>query len=73
MRKSPTETVRTQGNHCLTLIYAFVKLEQMKVVTKVNHFALRSRIYLKQSKQPAESYNGCACPTLSSGSVCKMN
>jgi hypothetical protein len=47
LAKSPTKTIRTQSNHCFASIYAFVKLEQMKLATKMNHFALRSRLCLK--------------------------
>ncbi len=47
LAKSPTKTIRTQSNHCFASIYAFVKLERMKLATKMNHFALRSRMYLK--------------------------
>jgi hypothetical protein len=47
LAKSPTKTIRTQSNHCFASIYAFVKLEQMKIATKINHFALRSRLCLK--------------------------
>lgn len=47
LAKSPTKTIRTQSNHVFASIYAFVKLERLKVATKMNHFALRSRIYLK--------------------------
>jgi hypothetical protein len=47
LAKSPTKTIRTQSNHCFAAIYAFVKLERMKLATKMNHFALRSRMYLK--------------------------
>ncbi len=47
LAKSPTKTIRTQSNHVFASIYAFVKLERMKMATKMNHFALRSRIYLK--------------------------
>jgi hypothetical protein len=47
LAKSPTKTIRTQSNHCFAAIYAFVKLERMKLATKMNHFAMRSRIYLK--------------------------
>ena len=47
LAKSPTKTMRTQSNHCFASIYAFVKLERMKQTTKLNHFALRSKIYLK--------------------------
>jgi len=47
LAKSPTKTIRTQSNHCFASIYAFVKLERLKMSTKMNHFALRSRMYLK--------------------------
>ena len=47
LAKSPTRTIRTQGNHVFASIWAFVKLERMKTATKMNHFALRSRLYVK--------------------------
>jgi hypothetical protein len=47
LAKSPTKTIRTQSNHVFASIYAFVKLERLKMATSMNHFALRSRIYLK--------------------------
>jgi hypothetical protein len=47
LAKSPTKTIRTQSNHVFASIWAFVKLERMKLATSMNHFALRSRIYLK--------------------------
>jgi hypothetical protein len=47
LAKSPTKTIRTQSNHVFAAIYAFVKLERMKLATKMNHFAVRSQIYLK--------------------------
>lgn len=47
LSKSPTKTIRTQSNHVFAAIYAFVKLERLKMATKMNHFALRSRIYIK--------------------------
>ena len=46
LAKSPTKTIRTQSNHVFASIYAFVKLERLKLATKMNHFALRSRMYL---------------------------
>ncbi len=44
---SPTKTIRTQSNHVFSSIYAFFKLERMKSATELNHFALRSRLYVK--------------------------
>ncbi len=50
LAKSPTKTIRTQSNHVFASIYSFVKLERMKIATKLNHFALRARIYLKATQ-----------------------
>lgn len=47
LEKSPTKKVRTQTNHVFSSIYAFFKLERLKLATKLNHFAIRSAIYLK--------------------------
>lgn len=47
LAKSPTKTIRTQSNHVFASIWAFVKLERMKLATSMNHFALRSRLCLK--------------------------
>jgi hypothetical protein len=47
LAKSPTKTIGTQSKHVFASIYAFVKLERLKLATKTNHFALRARMYLK--------------------------
>ncbi len=47
LAKSPTKTIRTQSNHVFSSIYAFFKLERMKIAQKMNHFALRSRLCVK--------------------------
>lgn len=44
---SPTKTRRSQKNHIFASIYAFVKLEGLRVETKLNHFALRAKLYFK--------------------------
>lgn len=46
LAKSPTRTTTTQTNHFFAALCAFVKLEQLKVKTKLNHFALKSKIYV---------------------------
>lgn len=46
LEKSPTQTVTTQSNHFFASLYAYIKLESLKVKTSMNHFALKSRIYL---------------------------
>ncbi len=47
LAKSPTRRVRTQSNHCFMAIYAACRLEGLRVKHRLNHFALRSRLYLK--------------------------
>ena len=45
--RSPTKTVRTQSNHVFMSIYSVCRLEWLSVRHQINHFALRTRIYLK--------------------------
>lgn len=47
LSKSPTKTSITQNNHFFASIYAFFKLELLSAKTKLNHFALRSKIYVR--------------------------
>lgn len=46
LEKSPTRTVVTQTNHFFAALYGYVKLELLKGETKLNHFALKSKLYL---------------------------
>jgi hypothetical protein len=66
LEKSPTKTVRTQGNHCFDSIYSFVKLERLKIATKRTTWLCVLAFTSKQSRQLTGSYKGCACPMLSS-------
>ncbi len=50
LAKSPTRVVRTQSNHFFAAIYAFVKLERLKIQHQLNHFALKGRLYLNALK-----------------------
>jgi hypothetical protein len=47
LEKSPTKTVTTQTNHFFASLCGYVKLELLKKSTGLNHFALRSKLYLK--------------------------
>jgi hypothetical protein len=47
LARSPTHTVRTQSNHFFASIYAFFKLELLKIKHQLNHFALKSKLYIK--------------------------
>ena len=43
--KSPTRTIRTQSNHFFACLWAYVKLETLRLQTKLNHFAMKAKIY----------------------------
>jgi hypothetical protein len=47
LAKSPTQTVTTQTNHFFAALCGLLKLERLKGKTKLNHFALKSKLYLK--------------------------
>lgn len=46
LAKSPTQTVTTQTNHFFAALCGFVKLERLKMRTNLNHFALKSKLYV---------------------------
>ena len=46
LEKSPTRTETTQRNHLYGSLCAYIKLESLKLRTGINHFALKSKIYL---------------------------
>lgn len=45
LERSPTRTTTTQRNHLFSSLCAYLKLESLKWQTKLNHFALKSKIY----------------------------
>jgi len=47
LSKSPTKTVTTQCNHVFASLCAYIKLEMLKVTTNINHFALKSKLYMR--------------------------
>jgi len=62
LAKSPTKTVRSQSNHIFAAMIAFIKLEQMKLKHNTNHFALKSKLYLKALKvafSELSTFNTC--------------
>lgn len=46
LEKSPTHTVTTQSNHLFASLCAYVKLEWLRKSTKLNHFALKTKLYI---------------------------
>lgn len=48
--KSPTRTVKTQSNHLFASILAYIKLEKLRFSRRLNHFALKTKIYQQALK-----------------------
>lgn len=46
LEKSPTQTVTIQTNHFFAALCGYIKLELLKGNTKLNHFALKAKLYL---------------------------
>jgi DDE superfamily endonuclease len=46
LEKSPTQTVTTQSNHLFASLCAYIKLEWLRKATNLNHFALKTKLYV---------------------------
>lgn len=46
LEKSPTQTVTSQSNHLFAALYAYLKLEWLRKATHLNHFALKTKLYV---------------------------
>ena len=51
LAKSPTRTETTQTNHLVAALWAFVKIELLKVQTNKNHYQLKAQLYLAALQQ----------------------
>ncbi|MGE5680033.1 MAG: hypothetical protein ACM34K_04055, partial [Bacillota bacterium] len=56
LEMSPTKIVRTQCNHIFASILAFIKLQLLKVNKRMNHFAIKSQIYLQAIRSAYNEY-----------------
>lgn len=43
--KSPTRTEKTQTNHLYASMLGYIKLEKLKFANRMNHFAMKTKIY----------------------------
>lgn len=57
LEKSPTQTMTTQTNHFFAALCGYIKLERLKIKTKHNHFALKSKLYLKALMSAFQTLN----------------
>ncbi len=46
LERSPTRTVVTQSNHFFAALCGYIKLEMLQTTTMLNHFALKTKLYL---------------------------
>ena len=46
LEKSPTQTVISQSNHLFASLCAYIKLEWLRKTTKLNQFALKTKLYV---------------------------
>ena len=51
LSKSPTRTIDSQANHFFASLWGYVKLEVLKLNSKLNHFALKSKLYIRALQQ----------------------
>jgi IS4 transposase len=51
LSKSPTQTINSQTNHFFAALWGYIKLEILKLQSKQNHFALKSKLYINALKQ----------------------
>lgn len=58
LEKSPPQTVTTQTNHVVGALCGYIKLELLKGTTKLNHFALTSKLYLRAVHVAFETLRG---------------
>ncbi len=48
--QSPTQTITTQTNHFVAALCAYCKLEMMRVSSKLNHTALKMKLYISATQ-----------------------
>ncbi len=50
LERSPTRTVVTQTNHFFAALCGYIKLELLQTTTALNHFALKTKLYLQAAQ-----------------------
>jgi hypothetical protein len=63
--KSPTHTIKTQCNHFMLSILAYVKMEWLKERNHMNHFAMKTKIYQAALKAAHAELNKLSTNTYS--------
>ena len=58
---SPTKVEVSQRNHIYLCVYAFIKLEKLRLNYNMNHFALKEKIYIEALKVAYEKVGELKC------------
>lgn len=66
LERSPTKIMRAQCNHIFAAMVAVTKLECLKLTHQTNHFALKSKLYLKAIKAAFAELRTLNCHSLDS-------
>ncbi|MDZ7693128.1 MAG: transposase [Balneolaceae bacterium] len=53
--RSPAHTPETQQAHCIAAIISYVKLEKLNLKNRMNHFALKSQIWMEATRHALQS------------------
>jgi len=56
LTKSPASKVRTQQNHVLAAVFAYIKLEGLKILSGMNHFAMKAILYVDALKASRSAF-----------------
>ena len=64
LERSPTKVMRAQCNHIFAAMVAVTKLECLKLTQQTNHFALKSKLYLKALKAAFAELRTLNCQSL---------
>jgi hypothetical protein len=62
--QSPTKMERSQKNHLFAAMFGLALLEKLKIAHRMNHFALKHKIYLKALKTAWQEIQALKCHTV---------
>jgi hypothetical protein len=71
--KSPTRTVTTQTNHFIGALWAFVKIEMLKVRTANNHYRLKKKLYHSALQTAFDELRKLKPITVETSATCLIN
>ena len=61
LQTSPTKVPTTQANHIFAAFCALVQFEALKIKTRLNHFALKNKLYIASLKEAFKELQALKC------------